>query len=407
MLTTLIYRSRLYDHVPFKTIETMVTAANLSNIHKDVTGILLFNGRHFFQLLEGPEISVKTIYQQICADKRHHNIVQLLCDYAPSRRFGKAGMELFDLRKHEQQDVLQAVLDKGTTRYQLTYNDRALQFFRTFVMTAGKDSFYEIPSIENMRFSLENIFSNDSMLPPEADAMFSLQPMIDPLARKIVALEFRKIYSEQPSHIYSASGEERYRQDLMDKKMAFTLASRHNLHDKILTISLMPMTLVNIAGAVDFLLREILTSGLIPEQIVVQFSEQEVISQFNQFADAVKQLKSVGISVAINDFGSGFAGLQLLAQFQPDRIKINRHLITGVHNSGPRQAIIHAIIQCCSSLEIQISAEGIEVPEEWMWLESAGIEHFQGPLFSKADYQRLPTVTWPEKIYDDAIESGY
>ena len=96
MLTTIIYRSHLRDDAPLRALEDMVTAANLKNRRSDVTGILLFNGRHFFQLLEGPEEQVKEIYRCICNDPRHHNIVELMCDYAPARRFGKVGMELFD-----------------------------------------------------------------------------------------------------------------------------------------------------------------------------------------------------------------------------------------------------------------------------------------------------------------------
>ncbi len=48
------------------------------------------------------------------------------------------------------------------------------------------------------------------------------------------------------------------------------------------------------------------------------------------------------------------------------------------------EAIIQAIMKCCTSLEIQVSTMGVATPEEWMWLESAGIEMFQGDLFSKA-----------------------
>ncbi len=134
MLTTLIYRSHIRDAEPVKKIEEMVSIANRRNMRSDVTGILLFNGSHFFQLLEGPEEQVQMIYRAICQDPRHYNIVELLCDYAPARRFGKAGMELFDLRLHERDDVLQAVFDKGTSKFQLTYDDRALQFFRTFAL---------------------------------------------------------------------------------------------------------------------------------------------------------------------------------------------------------------------------------------------------------------------------------
>lgn len=123
-----------------------------------------------------------------------------------------------------------------------------------------------------------------------------------------------------------------------------------------------------------------------PEQIVVEFTESEAISRFEEFTSAVRQLKSAGISVAIDHFGAGFAGLQLLAQFQPDRIKINRDLIANVHKSGPRQAIIQSIIKCCASTEILFCAVGVELAEEWMWLESAGISQF-GDTFS-------PTRVW-------------
>ena len=134
MLTTIIYRSHICDDVPVKALETMVAAADSKNRQFDVTGILLFNGTHFFQLLEGPVENVTAIYEQICRDPRHHNVVELMRDHGPSRRFGNVGMELFDLRHFDREDVLQQVLNKGTTRYQLTYNDRPLQFFRT---TAG------------------------------------------------------------------------------------------------------------------------------------------------------------------------------------------------------------------------------------------------------------------------------
>ncbi|EPS9604849.1 BLUF domain-containing protein, partial [Escherichia coli] len=76
MLTTLIYRSHIRDDEPVKKIEEMVSIANRRNMRSDVTGILLFNGSHFFQLLEGPEEQVQMIYRAICQDPRHYNIVE-------------------------------------------------------------------------------------------------------------------------------------------------------------------------------------------------------------------------------------------------------------------------------------------------------------------------------------------
>lgn len=397
MLTTIIYRSHLRDDAPLRALEDMVTAANLKNRRSDVTGILLFNGRHFFQLLEGPEEQVKEIYRCICNDPRHHNIVELMCDYAPARRFGKVGMELFDLQKHERNDVLQAVLNKGTSKFQLTYDDRALQFFRTFVLATEKSSYFEIPAPDYWSFIADNSCTllDESTLPSNIDFSFAFQPIIDPMSQRVIALEalIRGRDGETPATYFgNLNPEELYTADLQSKKTAFAMASALGLNDKMLSVNLLPMTLVNKPDAVSFLINEIAAHGLVPEQIIVEFTESEVISRFDTFAQAVKSLKAAGICVAIDHFGAGFAGLQLLSRFQPDRIKISRELITDVHKSGPRQAIIQAIIKCCTSLEIMISAVGVEKPEEWMWLESAGIEIFQGNLFAQACLNGIPSV---------------
>ncbi|MDM3229104.1 diguanylate phosphodiesterase [Citrobacter sp. Cf087] len=402
MLTTIIYRSHLRDDAPLKALEDMVTAANIKNRRSDVTGILLFNGHHFFQLLEGPEEQVKEIYCCICNDPRHHNIVELMCDYAPARRFGKVGMELFDLQKHERNDVLQAVLNKGTSKFQLTYDDRALQFFRTFVLATEKSSYFEIPAPDCWSFIADNSCTllDENTLPSDIDFSFAFQPIIDPMSQRVIALEalIRGRDGETPATYFdNLNPEELYTADLQSKKTAFAMASALGLNDKMLSVNLLPMTLVNKPNAVSFLINEIAAHGLVPEQIIVEFTESEVISRFDTFAQAVKSLKAAGICVAIDHFGAGFAGLQLLSRFQPDRIKISRELITNVHKSGPRQAIIQAIIKCCASLEIMISAVGVEKPEEWMWLESAGIEIFQGNLFAQARLNGIPSVAWPEK----------
>lgn len=405
MLTTIIYRSHICKNVPFHSVTDMVAAANVKNDQADVTGILLFNGTHFFQMIEGPEESVLSIYQHICQDKRHYNIVELLCDYAPARRFGKTGMELFDLREYDRDEVLQAVLDKGTSKYQLFYNDRALKFLRTFVEATEKENYFEIPPADSWVFipDKKGVHTEAVVADNTADCSFAFQPMVDPFAQKILSTEalLRTPGGDSTATYFAGlSGKALYEADLNSKKVAFAMASSLKLGEQSISVNLLPMTLVMIPDAVDFLLREIQTNGLVPEQVTVEFTESEVISRIDEFTDGIRQLKAAGISVAIDHFGAGFGGLLLLSQFQPDRIKINRALIKDVHKSGPRQAIIQAIIKCCASLEISISAVGVEKAEEWMWLESAGISHFQGNLFARAQLSGISAVAWPERKAD-------
>ncbi|MRT14400.1 EAL domain-containing protein [Enterobacteriaceae bacterium RIT711] len=405
MLTTIIYRSHICKNVPFHSVTDMVAAANVKNDQADVTGILLFNGTHFFQMIEGPEKTVLSIYQHICQDKRHYNIVELLCDYAPARRFGKTGMELFDLREYDRDEVLQAVLDKGTSKYQLFYNDRALKFLRTFVEATEKENYFEIPPADSWVFipDKKGVHTEAVVADNMADCSFAFQPMVDPFAQKILSTEalLRTPGGDSTATYFAGlSGKALYEADLNSKKVAFAMASSLKLGEQSISVNLLPMTLVMIPDAVDFLLREIQTNGLVPEQVTVEFTESEVISRIDEFTDGIRQLKAAGISVAIDHFGAGFGGLLLLSQFQPDRIKINRALIKDVHKSGPRQAIIQAIIKCCASLEISISAVGVEKAEEWMWLESAGISHFQGNLFARAQLSGISAVAWPERKAD-------
>lgn len=405
MLTTIIYRSHICEDVPVKALEEMVAAANRKNRHSDVTGILLFNGTHFFQLLEGPVDNVTAIYQHICRDPRHHNVVELMCDHGPFRRFGNVGMELFDLRQFDTDEVLQQVLDKGTTKYRLTYNDRALQFFRTFVEATEKANYFELPPANSWDFIHEEtpLSAQSEVVAKGADCSFAFQPIVDPFMQQIVSWEalIRTPEGDSPAAYFQTLPQDAlYDADLKSKQVALSMASALGLHTQTLSLNLLPMTLVNVPNAVDFLLTVIEANGFVPEQIVVEFTESEAISRFDEFTHSVRQLKSAGISVTIDHFGAGFAGLQLLAQFQPDRIKINRDLIANVHKSGPRQAIVQAIIKCCASLEIQFCAVGVELAEEWMWLESAGISQFQGHLFASPRLGGIPAVAWPEKKND-------
>ncbi|MFS2056311.1 EAL domain-containing protein, partial [Variovorax sp. CT11-76] len=84
---------------------------------------------------------------------------------------------------------------------------------------------------------------------------------------------------------------------------------------------------------------------LSPGQIIVEVTEDEVISSYVEFTWAIRQLRAAGIGLAIDDFGSGFAGLSLLAKFQPDKLKIDRTIVTDIHLHGPKQAIVKAILE--------------------------------------------------------------
>jgi EAL domain-containing protein (putative c-di-GMP-specific phosphodiesterase class I) len=86
--------------------------------------------------------------------------------------------------------------------------------------------------------------------------------------------------------------------------------------------------------------------------------------------------------------------LSLLADFQPDKLKLDKSIIQGVQTSGPRQAIVRSVIEFCFCLGITVVAEGVETEAEWQWLQSAGVRRFQGYLFARPGFECVPPVAW-------------
>lgn len=114
-----------------------------------------------------------------------------------------------------------------------------------------------------------------------------------------------------------------------------------------------------------------------------------------QFLNAIDQIRAAGIRLAIDDFGAGYAGLSLLAEFQPDKLKIDRTIVTRIHENGPRQAIVRSVLDFCNRLGITVVAVGVEALEELRWLHCAGVRCIQGFLVAKPLTQGLPSIDWP------------
>jgi EAL domain-containing protein (putative c-di-GMP-specific phosphodiesterase class I) len=80
----------------------------------------------------------------------------------------------------------------------------------------------------------------------------------------------------------------------------------------------------------------------------------------------------------------------LLAEFQPDLIKLDLALVRNIHQDKVKQAILHGIMIVCQEVGIDIIAEGIETKEELDFLVQSGIRYVQGLYFAKPEFEKLP-----------------
>lgn len=123
------------------------------------------------------------------------------------------------------------------------------------------------------------------------------------------------------------------------------------------------------------------------ENIIFEFNEQDLVQDTSHIYNIVTEYKKMGFKTALDDFGAGYAGLNFLANFQPDLVKLDMSLLRNIDQSKPRQAIVKAATRMCEELNIKVIAEGVETIAEKDVLASYSIDLFQGYLFCKPSFK--------------------
>ena len=229
------------------------------------------------------------------------------------------------------------------------------------------------------------------------DFSYAFQPIVDTVARKVFSYE-ALIRGPVGESAWSVLGDvpspQRYLFDRDSRVAAIVLAAKLGVTCH-LNLNFLPQGLYLCADSVSAALETAARIGLPLERIILEVTEGEVIDDQANFSARLNEFRSQGLGVAIDDFGAGYAGLNLLADFQPDQIKIDMRLVRGIERHGPRQAIVRAVIQACADLGVDVIAEGIETLAEYLWFSEQGVRLFQGYLFARPGFECLPPVHYP------------
>jgi len=159
-----------------------------------------------------------------------------------------------------------------------------------------------------------------------------------------------------------------------------------------LSVNFMPNAVYEPSACIRASLAAAERVGFKRERIMFEFTEDEKIADIAHLRRIIAEYRRHGFITALDDFGAGYAGLGLLADFQPDLIKIDMHLLRGIDASPSRQAIVAGLMQIARSLDITVIAEGVETMEELLVLRGAGVSLVQGYLFAKPMIGALPPV---------------
>lgn len=241
------------------------------------------------------------------------------------------------------------------------------------------------------RFSCESCQDRGSL---GFDFTMAFQPIVDLQKSEVFGYEalVRGLNNEPAFSIISqVNDDNRYLFDQLCRIKAIALAAKLKL-SSMLSINFLPNAVYKPERCIRTTIDAANRYGFPADKIMFEFTEVERIEDSGFVKGIVEYYEHLGFKTAIDDFGAGYAGLGLLAEFQTNIIKIDMELIRNIDQSEARQLIIKNCLNLFKDLNITPLAEGVETKEEKQWLSDAGISLMQGYYFAKPHFESLPEV---------------
>lgn len=226
------------------------------------------------------------------------------------------------------------------------------------------------------------------------DFTMAFQPIVDFDNKCIFGYEalVRGMQNESAFSIIRQVNEDNlYRFDQCCRIKAIALAAKLDIRSYV-SINFLP----NAVYCPELCIRTTLDAakecGFPIDRIIFEVTEVERVASNEHLRDIIEYYQSKGFKTALDDFGSGYAGLSLLSDFQPNIVKLDMALIRDIHLHPVKVAIVRKMFELNTELGITTLAEGVETLDELKVLRELGISLFQGYYFAKPAFEALPEV---------------
>lgn len=229
---------------------------------------------------------------------------------------------------------------------------------------------------------------------PPIDFEFAFQPIVSVRHRRVVAHEaLARGPSGEPADMVlgQLTSENRFRFDQDCRTRAIASAVALGMTGA-LSINFIPNAIANPRACIRRTLETARDYGFDLSKIILELTESEQVEDPESLVAIFREYKKLGIKTAIDDFGAGYAGLNLLSRFQPDIVKIDIALVRDVDSNRVKQIIVEGVVKICDRLSIVVLAEGVETAPERDYLRALGVDLMQGFLFARPAFKSLGAV---------------
>lgn len=229
------------------------------------------------------------------------------------------------------------------------------------------------------------------------DFTMAFQPIVDVRTHTVFAYEalIRGLAGEGAAEMLArVNDDNRYAFDQACRVKAVERAAHLGI-DCHVSINFLPNAVYQAATCIRATLHAARRFGFPTDRLLFELTERETLLDPKHLRDISREYQRQGFKTAIDDYGAGYSGLSLLADFQPDIIKLDMSLMRNIDQDPVRQAIVRGVLVTMRELAIEVVAEGVETEPECAWLMQAGVHLFQGYLFARPRIEPLPEVAWP------------
>ncbi len=219
----------------------------------------------------------------------------------------------------------------------------------------------------------------------------AFQPIFDIAAGRIFAHEalLRTPQNDSAGAVLAqVTADTRYSFDQSARVKAIELAARTGMRD-CLSINFMPNAVYNPDHCIQTTLWAAELYSFPIDRIIFEFTEDERIIDKAHLKTIVSSYRARGFRTAIDDFGAGYAGLGLLADVQPDILKLDMALIRDIHRDPVRRALERGLARIADDLGMLVIAEGIETEGELDCILGFGITLVQGFLIARPAFEGI------------------
>jgi EAL domain-containing protein (putative c-di-GMP-specific phosphodiesterase class I) len=228
----------------------------------------------------------------------------------------------------------------------------------------------------------------------------AFQPIVDVSQRAIIYYEalVRGPNGESAYSILEQVTQElMYRFDQACRIKAIELASELGMQEK-LSINFLPNAVYEPKACIQATLETAHRVGFPTERLNFEITETERVKDRGHMRKIIESYREMGFTTSLDDFGNGYANLDLLTDLLPDTLKLDRDLVMDCDSDKRRQAILKSLVSLASTLGAQLIAEGVETREESRCLLALGIPVQQGYYFSYPNLESLTIID--EAKYD-------